>query len=82
MLSTVSWLPDFDPSQIDGMQFTARDKMRPRRPNSLVDVENAIIVDVEATTAIRQAEVLAAKRIANRTKTRCGFSGGCPFDPD
>jgi len=56
--------------------------MRPRRPNSLVDVENAIIVDVEATTAIRQAEVLAAKRIANRTKTRCGFSGGCPFDPD
>jgi len=71
MLSTVSWFPDFDPSQIDGMQFTARDKMRPRRPNSLVDVEND--VDVEATTAIRQAEVLAAKRIANRTKTRCGF---------
>jgi hypothetical protein len=30
--------------------------------NYLVDVENAIIVDVEATTAIRQAEVLAAKR--------------------
>jgi hypothetical protein len=28
--------------------------------NYLVDVENAIIVDVEATTAIRQAEVLAA----------------------
>jgi hypothetical protein len=28
----------------------------------LIDVENAIIVDVEATTAIRQAEVLAAKR--------------------
>jgi hypothetical protein len=30
--------------------------------NYLVDVENAIIVDVEATTAIRQAEVLAVKR--------------------
>jgi len=30
--------------------------------NYLIDVDNAIIVDVEATTAIRQAEVLAAKR--------------------
>src|SRR6202166_892403 len=29
--------------------------------NYLIDVDNAIIVDVEATTAIRQAEVLAAK---------------------
>src|SRR4029434_8669854 len=31
--------------------------------NYLIDVENAIIVDVEPTTAIRQAEVLAAKRM-------------------
>jgi transposase len=31
--------------------------------NYLIDTENAIIVDVEATTAIRQAEVLAAKRM-------------------
>src|SRR6516225_666233 len=31
--------------------------------NYLVDTDNAIIVDVEATTAIRQAEVLAAKRM-------------------
>ena len=31
--------------------------------NYLIDVDNAIIVDVEATTAIRQAEVLAAKRM-------------------
>jgi hypothetical protein len=30
--------------------------------NYLIDVDNGIIVDVEATTAIRQAEVLAAKR--------------------
>src|SRR3954469_24704127 len=30
--------------------------------NYLIDVDNAIIVDVEATTAIRQAEVTAAKR--------------------
>src|ERR1700731_3713529 len=30
--------------------------------NYLVDADNAIIVDVEETTAIRQAEILAAKR--------------------
>ncbi len=35
--------------------------------NYLIDVENAIIVDVEPTTAIRQAEVLAAKRMIQRT---------------
>ena len=35
--------------------------------NYLVDVDNAIIVDVEATTAIRQAEVLAAKRMVERS---------------
>src|SRR5215469_11368595 len=38
--------------------------------NYLVDVENAIIVDVEATTAIRQAEVLAAKRMIERSLER------------
>ena len=38
--------------------------------NYLIDVENAIIVDVEATTAIRQAEVLAAKRMIERTMER------------
>jgi transposase len=35
--------------------------------NYLIDVKNAIIVDVEPTTAIRQAEVLAAKRMIERT---------------
>src|ERR1700732_3699087 len=35
--------------------------------NYLIDVDNAIIVDVEATTAIRQAEVLAAKRMSERS---------------
>jgi hypothetical protein len=48
----------------------------------LIGVETAINIDVEATTAIRQAKVLAAKRIASQTKTRCGISGGCPFGPD
>jgi hypothetical protein len=35
--------------------------------NYLIDVDNAIIVDVEATTAIRQAEILAAKRMIDRS---------------
>jgi transposase len=38
--------------------------------NYLIDTENAIIVDVEATTAIRQAEVLAAKRMLDRVRHR------------
>jgi transposase len=32
----------------------------------LIDVDNAIIVDVEATTEIRQAEILAAERMIER----------------
>src|SRR5512146_737250 len=43
--------------------------------NYLIDVEKAIIVDVEATTAIRQAEVLAAKRMIERSISRFDF---CP----
>jgi transposase len=35
--------------------------------NYLIDTDHAIIVDVEATTAIRQAEVLAARRMIERT---------------
>jgi transposase len=38
--------------------------------NYLIDLDNAIIVDVEATTAIRQAEVTAAKRMIDRTADR------------
>ncbi len=38
--------------------------------NYLIDADNAIIVDVEAITAIRQAEVLAAKRIIERSMER------------
>src|SRR5246127_869559 len=38
--------------------------------NYLIDAENAIIVDVEATAAIRQAEVLAAKRMIERSMER------------
>jgi transposase len=38
--------------------------------NYMIDVDNGIIVDVEATTAIRQAEVLAAKRMIERSMER------------
>src|SRR6201987_1220500 len=38
--------------------------------NYLIDVENAIIVDVEPTAAIRQAEVVAGKRMLERTRNR------------
>src|SRR5215813_9075008 len=38
--------------------------------NYLIDVDHGIIVDVEATTAIRQAEVLAAKRMIERSIDR------------
>ena len=38
--------------------------------NYLIDVGNAIIIDVEATTAIPEAEVLAAKRMIERSMKR------------
>src|SRR5438045_2668446 len=38
--------------------------------NYLIDTDSAIIVDVEATSAIRQAEVLASKRMIERAMGR------------
>ena len=38
--------------------------------NYLIDTDNAVIVDVEATRAIRQAEVGAARTMIERTKER------------
>jgi transposase len=38
--------------------------------NYLIDVEHGAIVDVEATTAVRQAEVTAARRMIERTHER------------
>ena len=38
--------------------------------NYLIDVKHAVILDVEATTAVRQAEVTAAKRMIERTADR------------
>ena len=41
--------------------------------NYLIDVEHGVIVDVEATTAVRQAEVTAAKRMIERAESRFGL---------
>jgi hypothetical protein len=39
----------------------------------MIDLDHAIIVDVEATTAIRQGEVTAAKRMIERTREELGL---------
>ncbi|TDX83719.1 DDE family transposase [Neorhizobium sp. R1-B] len=41
--------------------------------NYMIDLDHAIIVDVEATTAIRQGEVTAAKRMIERTREELGL---------
>jgi transposase len=41
--------------------------------NYLIDVKNAVIVDVEASTAVRQAEVTAAKRMIERVHDDLGL---------
>ncbi len=41
--------------------------------NYLIDLDHAVIVDVEASTAIRQAEVTAAKTMIERTEERFGL---------
>jgi transposase len=41
--------------------------------NYLIDLDHGVIVDVEATTAVRQAEVTAAKRMLERAHDRFGL---------
>jgi hypothetical protein len=41
--------------------------------NYLIDLDHGVIVDVEATTAVRQAEVTAAKRMIERAQDRYGL---------
>jgi transposase len=41
--------------------------------NYLIDLEHAVIVDVEATTSVRQAEVTAQRRMIERTQARFGL---------
>jgi transposase len=42
--------------------------------NYLIDLKHAVIMDVEATTAVRQAEVTAAKTMIDRTADRLGVT--------
>ncbi len=46
--------------------------------NYLIDTEHGVIVDVEATRAIRQAEVGAARTMLERTETRFGIKPVSP----
>ncbi len=41
--------------------------------NYLIDLKHAVIMDVEATTAVRQAEVTAQRRMLDRTQQRFGI---------
>src|ERR671938_770489 len=41
--------------------------------NYLIDLQHAVIVDVEASTAVRQAEVTAQQRMIDRTQERFGL---------
>jgi transposase len=41
--------------------------------NYMIDLDHAVIVDVEATTAVRQAEVTAQRRMIERTRGRLGL---------
>lgn len=41
--------------------------------NYLIDVKHAVIMDVEASTAVRQAEVTAAKRMIERVHDDLGI---------
>src|SRR5471032_1055514 len=42
--------------------------------NYLIDLKHAVIMDVEATTAVRQAEVAAARTMIDRTAERLGVT--------
>src|SRR5438067_4438462 len=44
--------------------------------NYLIDLKCAVIIDVEATTAVRQAEVTAQRRMIDRTQERFGLWPG------
>lgn len=55
-----------------GSESTTPSRTSAYSTNYLNDLEHAIIVDLEATTAIRHAEVLAAKRMIGRLIDRFG----------
>jgi hypothetical protein len=46
--------------------------------NDLTDLKHAVIMDGEATTAIREAEVGAAKTMLDRTAEQFDMTPSCP----
>jgi hypothetical protein len=54
------------PARIGGPAFYAYST------NDLIDLDHAVIMDVEASTAVRQAEVTACKRMIARVQDRLG----------
>ena len=57
---------------LDDAAFGGSTPVTPKRIN-LIDLDHAVIVDVEATTAFRQAEVTAQRRMIERTQERFGL---------
>ena len=82
MLDDAAWgsasevVPKFVSRSDPAAQWTGAHKGNPffaYANNYLIDLKAAIIVDVEATRAIRQAEVGAVKTMIDRTEARLGL---------
>jgi transposase len=68
--------PKFVARSDPAAQWTRAEESRPYfayATNYLIDTENSVIMDVEATRAIRQAEVGASKTMLGRTEKRFGI---------
>ncbi|HSF91756.1 MAG TPA: IS1182 family transposase [Paracoccaceae bacterium] len=68
--------PKFVAKSDPAAQWTRADESRPYfayATNYLIDTKNSVIMDVEATRAIRQAEVGASRTMLERTKVRFGI---------
>jgi len=67
--------PKFVAKSDPAAQWTRAEKSHPYSAyatNYLIDTKSSVIMDVEATTAIRQAEVGAARTMLDRTERRFG----------
>lgn len=68
--------PKFVAKSDPAAQWTRAEESRPYfayATNYLIDTENSVIMDVEATRAIRQAEVGASQTMLDRTEKRFGI---------
>ena len=71
--------PKFVARSDPAAQWTRAEESRPYfayATNYLIDTENSVIMDVEATRAIRQAEVGASQTMLDRTQKRFGIKPG------